>query len=98
MAFDVAGIEYVIDPSKAEQGAKRATSALDALEKRTEAFVAKVTQLQNQLGKVLKFPAIGGGAGGTGGGTGAAISQAERLAKAQQKAADEAFRHAQALA
>lgn len=97
--MDIAGVQYIIDASGAEAGAKRGISAIEQLEKRTDQFLQRVLALQKQLAAALKFPGIGGGGSGTSPtSTGPAISAAERLAKAQQKAADEAFKHAQALA
>lgn len=58
--MDVAGVIYEIDPSRAEQGAKRATSALEGLERRTDAFIAKMKALQRQLSSVLSFSDVRG--------------------------------------
>lgn len=60
--MDVAGVIYEIDPSRAEAGAKRASSALDALERKTDAFVAKMKNLQKQVADAFSFSA---GASGT---------------------------------
>lgn len=92
--MDVAGVIYEIDPSRAEQGAKRATSALEGLEKRTDAFIQKIKAMQKQAADAFSFSGIKGGSGATA----QATQSLNALANSQRKAADEALKHAQALA
>lgn len=72
--MDVAGVIYEIDPSRAEQGAKRASSALDALERRTDIFVQKVKTLQRVLASTLSFSDLRGVSGSS---TAVALSKIE---------------------
>jgi len=102
---DLATLAFEIDASRADAGARKVNSALDSIEKKADAVTQRINEFNGRLGASVQTSALEKSARGVESANrqaAASLKDVERgvasVSRAQQKAADDALRHAQAFA